>query len=191
MTANNSVSIATLSTLIVMAANTTYAQEYSFGASIEVGNGEVDVDGAGVFDTEFTLLKLNGAATYPLGVGYYGGGDLSLGFAITDDDFTPDFISGNPLEQLHRLRVIGGYTTGQFDVYAAAGFAYASGDFFAGSPWEANSFDGLTLGIGANYAINDMWTVGAEVIRDDLESDGSKTTTWESTSLDVRAAYRF
>ena len=191
MSNNLSYSLAAFSSAVMLLPQVSFAQEFSFGASVENGSIDLSLDGIGDLEGDLQLLKLTGAAIYPTGGGYFAGGDLSLGFALTGDEFTPDDFGDDSLDQVLRARVLGGYTTGQIDVYAAVGYAVARGDFFPGSPWEAESFDGLTSAIGASYMVADGWSIGIEVLRDDLESDGNKTTTWESTSLDLRASFQF
>ncbi|MBD9526734.1 outer membrane protein [Paracoccus sp. PAR01] len=85
---------------------------------------------------------------------------------------------------LYRLRGRAGYDLGKFLPYATLGVAQLElGDL---------SETGMTYGIGADYMINDKFTVGAEYTRNDFKDvDGVDNADLDTDLFQVRASYRF
>lgn len=189
--------LATVSTLALAAAlpGQAGAQEFSFGTALEFGEGDFvqqPLFGTpNAFSEGYRVFRLEGQVSYPIGTdGAYFGGDVSLGFSVGGTGFAGD--PNGELYQFHRARMVGGYRTGNLDIYAAFGYAVAKGKFFPGSPWEASTFEGRTGALGLGYQINDRLALNAEMIRDDLETtDGQKTTTWDNRALSAGATYKF
>ena len=71
------------------------------------------------------------------------------------------------IDQLASVRARLGMAVGQWLPFATAGWGWAHGDretfnSFAGTSSDTNWHDGWTVGAGAEYAINDSWSVKAE-----------------------------
>ncbi|MFY0632321.1 MAG: outer membrane beta-barrel protein [Vannielia sp.] len=188
--------LAAVSIIALAAALPAAAQEFSFGTALEYGEGTFGTEFLGSINDRgsdsYRLFKLIGDVKYPLGQrGFYVGGDLSLGFAIGGTDNFGNS-SGGSLDQLHRARLLGGFRTGDLDLYAATGYAIAKGDFYPGSDNEASTFEGRTLALGMGYSVNDKFDVGIEIIHDDMETtDGEKVAEWKNRAISANATYKF
>jgi len=152
-------------------------------ADVEASAGGASVD----FSGEGFIGGLGAGCDYRLGgflVGVLGGVDLStvdikaLGAKVTED---PTYrvlarVGFNPADNLL--------------VYALAGGAWTKLDAKgAGS----QSFEGFTVGAGADFALNDSWTLGARYMVDLLGSEGGGGVSVEPNRHTIRAVigYRF
>ncbi|WP_323006209.1 outer membrane protein [Pseudorhodobacter sp.] len=108
---------------------------------------------------------------------------VELAYNAADIDIGP----GSKLDSITQLKLMGGYDFGQTLLYATAGAAHGK---VSGGP-AAGSDNGWLIGIGMDYAINDAWTVGAELGHhrfDDFNGSGADIRT---NLFQVKAAYRF
>lgn len=91
------------------------------------------------------------------------------------------------VDKMYSLKGQAGYDLGRTLVYATAGVVKADLDF-AG---QSYSDHGWTAGVGVDYAVNDNWTVGGEVLTNsfgDFDNSGIK---YDPTTVQVKAAYNF
>ena len=94
---------------------------------------------------------------------------------------------GDKLDDIARLKLSAGYDLGRTLVYATAGAAQASatigGADLSDSGWFA--------GIGADYALNDRWTIGGEVLSNRFDNFDNSGVNLETTTATIRAGFRF
>ncbi|MDQ2065568.1 outer membrane beta-barrel protein [Xinfangfangia sp. CPCC 101601] len=135
-----------------------------------------------------TGLEGNGG-TY----GVHGGYRWDMGNAVvgveadwdkTDIDLDA---AGSSLDSIARLKLIGGYDMGQTLVYATAGAAKAKGNL-AGTDFSEN---GWSLGAGLTYAVNDQWTVGGEVLKNQFDDVDGAGTDLDATTATLRVGFKF
>ncbi len=132
---------------------------------------------------------LNGNnGTYGVRAGYdWDFGKWVLGAGLDWDKVDTDLGGGTNIDSITRLKVRAGADLGRTLVYATAGGAHAKADI-AG---VGRSDNGWFAGIGAEYAINDRWSVGGEVLTnqfDDFDNTGSDL---EATTATVNVGFRF
>lgn len=107
-------------------------------------------------------------------------GDLSKANA---DLTTP----GDKLDNIARLKLSAGYDMGRTLVYATAGAAQAKGTIGGASLSDTGWFAGL----GADYALNDRWTLGGEILSNKFDNFDNAGVNLETTTATIRAGFRF
>lgn len=91
------------------------------------------------------------------------------------------------LDNVSRLKLQAGYDAGRTLVYATAGAAYANAKIGGASLSDTGYFGG----IGVDYAVNDKWTVGAEVLAHKFNDFDDSGVDADATTATVRANFRF
>ncbi|MDT1061592.1 porin family protein [Paracoccus sp. CPCC 101403] len=142
-------------------------------AGVQYGQGSADSNYAG--DSDMDGYGLHGGYMHDFG-NFVLGGELDynrISLDETDED-----------GDLWRLRGRAGYDMGKFLPYATLGVAQLeAGDL---------SETGITYGLGADYMINDKFTVGAEYTRNDFKDVADVDNADLDTDLfQIRASYRF
>lgn len=94
---------------------------------------------------------------------------------------------GDELDSITRLKAVAGYDMGKTLVYATAGAAYAEGTV-AGANLSDN---GWFAGVGVDYAIDDQWSVGGELLSNQFDNFGGSGKDLDATTASVRMNYRF
>ena len=107
-------------------------------------------------------------------------GDVS---AANTDLTTP----GDKLNNIARLKLQAGYDMGRTLVYATAGAARASGTLGG----IDGSDTGWFAGLGADYALNDRWTLGGEILSNRFDNFDNTGVNLETTKATIRAGFRF
>ncbi|MTH79486.1 outer membrane protein [Paracoccus aestuariivivens] len=146
------------------------------GVQYGKGNAELSVPGASA-DEDFDAYGLHAGYLRDFGQ-FVLGGEADYNRINLDESGDAD---------LFRLRGRAGYDMGKFLPYATLGVAQLESDDL--------SETGITYGIGADYMINDKFTVGAEYSRNDFK-DVAEDVVGSGADLDtdlfqVRASYRF
>ncbi len=136
-----------------------------------------------------TYAGTNGnGGTYGVHAGYdWDFGKWVVGAGLDWDKIDTDLGAGTSIDSIARLKLRAGADLGRTLVYATAGGARAKADI-AG---VGRSDNGWFAGVGAEYAINDRWTVGGEVLTnqfDDFDNTGSDL---ETTTATVNVGFRF
>ncbi|HWL56657.1 MAG TPA: porin family protein [Paracoccus sp. (in: a-proteobacteria)] len=147
-----------------------------FYAGIQYGKGNAELDYAGASaDSDFDGYGLHAGYMRDFG-NFVLGGELDYN-RVSLDDTDED-------GDLWRLRGRAGYDMGKFLPYATLGVAQLElGDL---------SETGITYGLGADYMINDKFTVGAEYTRNDFNDiDDVDGADLDTDLFQVRASYRF
>lgn len=151
-----------------------------FYAGGQLGYGEASADGLSD-DASGAFGGVHAGYLHDFG-NWVLGGELAYSGADISLD-TPDASVDSML--LAKLKV--GADMGQWLLYGTAG----AGHYEASVAGTDYSDTGYFAGLGADYALNDSWTVGAEVLRhwaDDFDGTG---VDGDMTTLGMRASFRF
>lgn len=146
----------------------------------QLGYGDVDSNGAGA-DGYGWLGGVHAGYRWDLGgtvlgvEGDYDAADLELGGGT------------GSLDSIARLKLSAGADLGSTLVYGTAGGAWADGNL-AG---VEGSGDGYFYGLGVTRALNDSWSVGAEVLQHTFDDFDGSGTDLDATTLTARASYNF
>jgi opacity protein-like surface antigen len=147
--------------------------------------GYADVTG------ENALNGLDGSGEmYGLHAGYnWDLGNWVLGGEVDYDEFGVDLEDAAgaavaSVDSVIRLKARVGYDTGNWLWYGTAGWADLD--------TSVGSADGYFYGVGASYALNTNWILGAELLRHDFSDiGGTAGADAEADTLTLRASYRF
>lgn len=128
-------------------------------------------------------------ATYGIAGGYdWDFGQWVAGAALEWDKTDLDLGTGtDKLKDIARLKFRVGADLGRTLVYATAGPTRASADL-GGIGRHDNGWFG---GVGADYALNDRWTIGAEVLTNQFDNFGGTATDLKATTASVNVGLRF
>ena len=151
-----------------------------FYAGGQVGYGDIDSNGAG----------LDG---HGWGGGVHAGyrwdlGKTVLGVEGSYDKFDTD-LGGNlgTLDNVTRLKLMAGADLGKTLVYATTGVAWADATVGGASL----SDNGYFLGAGLDYALNDKWTVGGEVLAHKFDNFDNSGVDLDATTVAAKVSFRF
>jgi outer membrane immunogenic protein len=146
------------------------------GGQLGYGNASVgDVDGDGVAGGLYAGY-LYDMGTFVLGAeGGYDWGDITL-----------DGNAGT-LDNVGRIKGIAGYDMGRTMLYATAGAAY--GDATVGG--SSLSDWGWLAGIGLDYKVNDVVSVGGEVLYHQFDDFDDAGVDVDATTIAARVSYHF
>lgn len=148
-----------------------------FYAGLQYGQGEATASFDGEeADTDFDAYGVHGGYNHDFGK-YVLGGELDYNKVDLDND-------GGDAD-LTRLRARAGYDLGRFLPYVTLGAAHISGD-------DDLSETDVTYGIGADYKVTEMFTVGAEYTKQDFSDvDNVDGLDLDTDMVQVRASYHF
>lgn len=171
---------------VVEAAPVVASTDWSgFYAGLQYGQGDAEAEGFGmsVDAGDFDAMGVHGGYNRDFGQ-FVLGGELDYN-QIDIDDVDED-------GDLVRLRARAGYDAGRFLPYVTLGVARLSGDVDG----EDISETGFTYGIGADVAVTEKFTVGAEYTRNDfsdvLEDEiGTSGVDLDTDMVQIRASYHF
>jgi outer membrane immunogenic protein len=146
----------------------------------QIGYGDVNSNGAG--------LNGNGAiggvhAGYLMDYGQFVAG-AELSYDASNIDLG---VGGDSLDSVVRLKLIAGADLGRTLVYGSAGVARASATIGG----VGLSDNGYFIGVGADYALTDQWTVGGEVLAHRFNDFAGSGVRVEATTVQAKVAYRF
>lgn len=151
-------------------------------AGARLGYGDASADSAGgSADGNGMTYGLSGGYDWDFG-GWVAG--VGLDWDKTDIDLGT---AGDNLDSIARLKLRAGADLGRTLVYATAGPARASADL-GGVGHHDNGWFG---GVGADYAINDRWTVGGELLTNRFDDFGNTGTDINATTASVNLGFRF
>ncbi len=129
----------------------------------------------------------NDSAVYGLRGGYdYDFGKFVLGANLDWNKVDAD-LGADTVNDIARLGLRAGYDMGRTLVYVAAGAARANVDTPTGSVDE----DGFYAGVGMDYAINDRWTVGGEILQNRFTDFNGTNSTLSTTTAGLNVGFRF
>lgn len=114
-------------------------------------------------------------------------GNWVAGTELTYDKTDIDLGTTGSLDDVMALKVTAGREIGNSLVYGALGVAQA--DATVGGVDLSDS--GLVYGIGFDYAVNERWTVGGEVLEHNFDDFDGSTVDLDATTLKAKVALRF
>lgn len=144
----------------------------------QIGYGDAS---AGGIDGNGALYGVRGGYDWDFGQWVVGAG---LDWDKTDIDLGN---AGDNIDSIARLKLRAGYDLGRTLIYATAGAAHAKADLGGVS----RSDNGWFAGIGADYALNDRWTLGGEVLHNQFDDFDNTGTDLDATTAAVTVGFRF
>lgn len=151
-----------------------------FYAGAQIGYGDVDSNGAGLDGNGF-LGGIHGGYRWDLG-SYVVGTEIDYDAA----DINLGGTTGS-LDDVARLKLIGGAELGNSLLYATTGAAYADATV-AGASLSDN---GWFYGAGVNVAINDKWTVGGELLQHNFNNFDGSGVDIDALTATARVGFKF
>ncbi len=147
---------------------------------VQLGYADVDSNGAGLDGNGF----LGGVhAGYRMDFGQY-----VAGAEVDYDTSDVDLAGGtSTLDDVARLKLMGGAKFGSALVYATAGAAYAN----ATVGGVDRSDNGYFLGAGMDYAISDSLSVGGELLQHKFDDFDGTTVDLDATTVKAKVSLRF
>lgn len=161
------------------------------GGQLGFGSLSIDDNDDATDDEDFD------GALYGLHAGYmYDFGSIVAGAEIDFDGTQIEVGEGDTAVEVGsvlRAKARLGYDAGRFLPYVTAGFAQArlNSDDEATDDLLEDKYDGSFYGIGAAYAVNERFVVGAEVLRHSFEDTPVADFDTDVTTATLRASIRF
>ncbi len=150
-------------------------------AGAQLGYGDVDSNGAGL-DGYGWLGGVHAGYRWDMG-NWVAGTELSWDKTSIDLGDTV----GDELDSVAALKLTAGREIGNSLVYGALGVAQANA-----SVGGADLSDtGLVYGLGFDYAVNDRWTVGGEVLEHNFDDFDGTTNDIDATTVKAKVALQF
>jgi outer membrane immunogenic protein len=151
-----------------------------FYAGAQLGYGDADSNGAGLDGNGF-LGGIHGGYRWDFGQVVVG---TELDYDTVDIGLGRD---AGSLDDVTRIKLMGGADLGNSLIYATTGAAYATAT--VGS--QSLSDDGWFYGAGMTYAINDQWTVGGELLQHNFDNFDGSGVDFDALTATARVAIRF
>ncbi|MCB2135186.1 MAG: porin family protein [Rhodobacteraceae bacterium] len=144
----------------------------------QIGYGDAS---AGAADGDGAVYGLRGGYDWDLG-------NWVVGAAVDWDQTDIDLgAGGDNLDNIARLKLRAGYDLGRTLVYGSAGIARADATI-GGTEFSDN---GWVIGLGADYALNDRWTIGGEIQHQRFDDFAGSATDIRATTASVNVGFRF
>ncbi|MBL9074571.1 porin family protein [Tabrizicola sp.] len=147
----------------------------------QLGYGDVDSNGAGL-DGNGWLGGVHAGYRWDLG-NWVAGGELSWDKAKIDLGAA----AGDELDSVAALKLMAGREIGNSLVYGTLGAAQAKASV-GGADLSDN---GLVYGLGFDYAVNDRWTVGGEVLQHNFDDFDASGVDFDATTIKAKVGLRF
>ena len=151
-----------------------------FYAGGQLGYGDVDSNGNGLDGNGF-LGGVHGGYRWDFGQFVLG---TELDWDTADINLGGDTGS---LDDVTRVKLIGGADLGNSLLYATTGMAWA--DATVGD--ASLSDDGWFYGAGMTYAINDQWTIGGELLQHNFDDFDGSGVDIDALTATARVGFRF
>lgn len=151
-----------------------------FYAGAQYGYGDVDSNGAGL-DGNGWLGGVHAGYRWDFGQ-YVAGAEVDYDSASID-------LGGGlgSLDDVTRLKVMGGTELGNSLLYATAGAAWA-GATVGGADLSDN---GWFVGAGMDVAVSERWTVGGELLQHKFDNFDGSGVDLDATTVKAKVALRF
>jgi outer membrane immunogenic protein len=168
----------------IIAAPVAVAPSYDwtgFYAGAQLGYGDIDSNGGG--------LDGNGEL-YGVHAGYrWDFGQFVAGAEIDWDNANIDLgaVAGDELDDVARLKLIGGADLGRTLVYGTVGAARASASVGGADLSDTGYF----VGAGMDFAVSDRWTVGGELMQHRFSDFDGSGVDLDATTIKAKVALRF
>jgi len=141
----------------------------------------------GYADGKYGAAKGN-HGTYGLRAGYdWDFGNWVAGAGVDWDKTDLGLGGTDKIDSIARLKLRAGADLGKTLVYVTAGPAQAKANIGGASHTDTGWF----AGVGADYAINQKWTVGAEILQNEFNDFANLGTTASATTAAVNVGFRF
>lgn len=147
----------------------------------QLGYGDIGSNGAGL-DGNGAVGGVHAGYRWDLG-NWVAGGELSWDKASIDLGAT----AGDQLDSIAALKLMAGREIGNSLVYGTLGAAHAKAT--VGGVDESDS--GLVYGLGFDYAVNDRWTVGGEVLQHKFDNFDAAGNDFDATTIKAKVGLRF
>jgi opacity protein-like surface antigen len=151
-----------------------------FYAGGQLGYGDVDSNGGGLDGNGF-LGGIHGGYRWDFGQFVLG---TELDYDTVDIGLGGDTGS---LDDVTRVKLVGGADLGSSLLYATTGYAYAT----ATAGPNSLSDDGWFYGAGLTYAINDQWTLGGELLQHNFDNFDGSGVDIDALTATARVGFRF
>jgi opacity protein-like surface antigen len=151
-----------------------------FYAGGQLGYGDVDSNGAGL-DGNGWLGGIHGGYRWDLGQFVFG---TELDYDSVGIDLGGDT---GTLDDVTRVKLVGGADLGSSLLYATTGYAYATATVGTASL----SDDGWFYGAGLTYALGDQWTLGGELLQHDFGNFDGSGVDFDALTATARFSFRF
>jgi outer membrane immunogenic protein len=143
--------------------------------------------GYGDVSTDVATADGNGAIG-GVHAGYrYDFGQFVAGVELAYNAANIDLNLNSKLDSVTQLKLMGGYDLGSTLVYGTVGVAHAKANLAS----VDHSDNGYLVGLGMDYAINDQWTVGAELAHHRFNNFDGAGTDVRANTAQVRVGFRF
>ena len=145
------------------------------------GYGDVDSNGGGL-DGNGWLGGVHAGYRWDMGQ-YVVGTELDWDKASIDRGA----VDGDTLDDVARLKLIGGAKFGRSLVYGTVGAAHASATVSGAELADTGYF----IGAGMDYAISDKWSVGGELLQHQFDDFDDSGVDFDATTIKAKVALRF
>lgn len=152
-----------------------------FYVGAQLGYGDIDSNGAGL-DGNGTLGGVHAGYRWDFGQ-YVAGAELD--YDSTSIDLGA--VAGDALDDVMRLKLMGGAEFGNSLLYATTGIARASATV-GGAELSDN---GYFLGAGLDYAVSERWSVGGELLQHQFKDFDGSGVDLDATTITAKVAMRF
>lgn len=152
-----------------------------FYVGAQLGYADIDSNGAGL-DGNGALGGVHAGYRWDFGQ-YVAGAELDYDSASIDLGTAP----GDTLDDVTRLKLMGGAEFGNSLIYATTGIARAS----ATVGGAGLSDNGYFLGAGIDYAVTDRWSVGGELMQHRFSDFDGSGVDLDATTLKAKVSLRF
>lgn len=147
----------------------------------QLGYGDVNSNGAGL-DGNGLLGGVHAGYRWDLG-NWVAGGELSWDKASIDLGTA----AGDQLDSVAALKLMAGREIGNSLVYGTLGAAQAK----ASVGGTDLSDSGMVYGLGFDYAVNDRWTVGGEVLQHQFNDFDATGNDFDATTIKAKVGLQF
>ena len=147
----------------------------------QLGYGDVDSNGAAL-DGHGAIGGVHAGYRWDLG-NWVAGGELSWDKASID----LGAVAGDELDSVAALKLMAGREIGNSLVYGTLGAAQAKATVGGADLSDT----GLVYGLGFDYALNNKWTVGGEVLQHQFDNFDATGTDFDATTIKAKVGLRF
>lgn len=146
----------------------------------QIGYGDVQSDPSGL-DGDGAIGGVH--AGYRADFGKFVAG-AELDYSVSDIELNA---GGDTLDNVTRLKLMGGFDLGRALIYGTAGAAYAEATV-GGDTLKDN---GVFGGIGMDYAISDQFTVGGEYLMHKFDNFDESGVDLDVNTLSAKVSFKF
>lgn len=146
----------------------------------QIGYGDLKSNGAGL-DGDGTMGGVH--AGYRVDMGQFVAG-AELDYSVANIDLGA---GAGSLDNVARLKLMGGFDLGRTLIYGTAGAAYAEATV-GGATLKDNGYFG---GVGVDYAISDNFTVGGEYLMHKFNDFDGSGADLDVNTLSAKVSFKF